>query len=186
MRRMWRARNPAKAAEFTRTAERLQQERAAAVPVVRILRRMVAARMSSSVPAEWVTVGVAEKLSDAFREMLPHAPEQARALAECAVGVAGRLDGSYPEIIRAAALAQAWTDLATADCRNGDPETALQSLDRADAALRGHPALGHDQAVVRMTRATALHALGRGDEALARECAAVVRRARGRAAHGGM
>jgi hypothetical protein len=167
MRRMGRAANPAKAAEFTRTAERLQRERAAAVPVVRMIRRMVAARISFSVPPEWVTAGVAEKLSDAVREVLPDAPGQGRALAECAVAVAGRLDGSYPGIIRAATLAHAWAAVAAADCRDGHPETALPSLDRADEALRGQRGLGHDQAIVDMVRAAALHALGRGKEAAA-------------------
>lgn len=165
---LWRARDAAKAAELARAAERLKQERAAAVAVVRTIRRMVAAGVAVDLPAEWITAGLAEKLSEACSEIVGHAPAHARTLAEYELEVANRLDASsYPRRARAAAVACAWTDLAVAHCQGGDPGAALVAFDRADEALREGRGTAHDRAVVDVARATTLHALGRHAEALA-------------------
>lgn len=162
-----RPRDVANAAEFKRVADQLRQERLTAERVVPMIRRMVAARVPVSLPAEWIMVGVAEKLSEACGEVVAHSPAEARALAECGLTVASRLSDSYPQIIWAGTVARAWTDLAAAQCAGGDARTALASLDRADEALGDRGVFAHDRAIVDVARAVTLHALGRDEEALA-------------------
>lgn len=145
---------------------RLKRERAAAVAVVRTIREMVAAGKAVSPPAaEWVTVGVAELLSEAFREVADRSRIQARALAECALEVASRLDESYPPEERALALTIAWMDLATADLRDGAARAALKCLDEAEEALRAQPDPDPQRAAIHISRASVLHAVGRDREA---------------------
>ncbi len=138
----------------------------AADAVVRRICEMVAAGEAVSPPSpEWVTAGVADALSDAFSEALDHSRIQARALAECELAVASRLDASYPADVRASALTLAWMNLATADLNDAAPRAALKCVEQAEEALRGHPNPGPDRATVDVARATVLHTLGRDHEA---------------------
>lgn len=144
----------------------MTRERAAAVAIVRTIREMVEAGKAISPPApEWVTAGVAEELGEAFGEVADRSRRQARAIAECELAIANQLDDSYPEEVRIAALAIAWTNLGTTDLLDGAPRAALRCLEEADRALGEHPDTAPLRASVDLSRASVLHTLGRAQEA---------------------
>jgi tetratricopeptide (TPR) repeat protein len=145
---------------------RLTAERAAAVGIVRTIRELLEAGKAISPPApEWVTVGVAEELAEAFGEVSDSSRRQARAIAECELAIATQLDDSYPPEARSAALAVAWTNLGTADLLDGAPRAALKCLDEADRALGHNPETASLHGSVDLSRASVLHAVGRNGEA---------------------
>lgn len=145
---------------------RLTAERDAAVGIVRTIRELLEAGKAISPPApEWVTAGVAEELGQAFGEVSDLSRRQARAIAECELAIATQLDDSYPAETRIAALAVAWTNLATADLLDAAPRAALKCLDEADRALGDDPDVAPLRASVDVSRASVLHTVGRDDEA---------------------
>jgi tetratricopeptide (TPR) repeat protein len=70
--------------------------------------------------------------------------------------------------------ASAWKEVANAHRYRGQYEAATRALDAADKLLVGAAALGHDRAIIRLTRALTLSEQDRGPEALdlIRECMA--------------
>ena len=154
-------------AEFGRLWRQLEEERAAAKPIVRGISRLPSAYLAEEIRREWMTVGFVEELSNAARELVARGPAKCAALAELATRIAAVLDvAAYPSILRAQTAARAWKELANAYRYGSRCEAALAALNRADAALAGESAAAHDRAVLDLARATTLRDVGRAAEAL--------------------
>jgi tetratricopeptide (TPR) repeat protein len=152
--------------EFVRIAEQLQQERAAARPILEFIRRNPAVYADDKLPQHWRTLGMVGELAEAARELVQQAPGDSLSMARLAIAIARDLDPSYPRVMRAQFTAAAWKELANAHRYRSEYDAALHALDRADAEIRNESALGYDNAVLALARATTLRELDRLPEAL--------------------
>src|SRR5258708_32119990 len=166
-RRMSRTR-PMGAEDYARIAARLEAERAAAAPVVRQLAAALDEHWDREIPPEWRQVGFVQELTAAAREALQRDAQATLTLAQFAIVVAGGLPAAaaYPEAIRIQAEAGAWKEVANAHRYRSEYEAALRALDVADGRLAGAAGLGHDRAVMRLTRALVLADQDQAGEAL--------------------
>lgn len=153
-------------AEFISVAGRLERERAAARPIVEMVRRNAAAYVGREVPEEWRTAGMVEQLTSAAREMVQQIPAESAVLSTLAAEIAADLDTTYPGVLRSQLLAGALKELANAHRFRSEYESALRAIDRADEALADHPALTYNRAVLALARGTTLRDLERLPEAL--------------------
>ncbi|HEY0157435.1 MAG TPA: tetratricopeptide repeat protein [Thermoanaerobaculia bacterium] len=147
-------------ARFAKFEARFATERELAAPYVETIRH----DPPSAPPPGWITLGFAYELCGAAHEA--STPAESAALAQLAIGVAERLDDSYPRVARRHILARAWKELAHAHRTRGKHADALAALDRANAAIGDEAALGWDETVVTLCRATTLSNLHRHEEAL--------------------
>lgn len=167
--------DPARMAEFAATARKLQQERETAAGVV--------TRLLSETPyAEWPKLGGREELrnSGALEKLGQEAvtrrhtnPLESLAIASLATAIADALpDDTYPPIVMAQLRAHAWKDRALVLCNIARYAEALDAASRAERVLAPFGTLAHDQAIVRLVRASMLQEIQRFDEALGyvREC----------------
>jgi tetratricopeptide (TPR) repeat protein len=119
------------------------------------------------------TAGGVETLCDVSTDVRDRDPAGALVLTDAAVAIANRLS-AYPVTLLAILRGTAWRQRATALRYLGRFPEALESLDRAEAALDESMATAFDLARVMYVRATVLFEMSRHEEALvlARESAA--------------
>jgi tetratricopeptide (TPR) repeat protein len=172
--------DPARVAEFAETARRLQRERAVSEEIATAALREKPREMwrQLATRAELQTSGVLEWLGREVEQRRSRDPMEALALAELATSIADAIaPDSYPPIIVAQLRAHAWKDRGQALSYLARYDEALLALDQAENELDPFGSLGHDRAIVRFCRATALQHLRRFDEAreLLHECRQVFR-----------
>jgi tetratricopeptide (TPR) repeat protein len=162
--------DPARVAEFTATARKLQQEREGAAGV--------AARLLGAMPyAEWPGLaereelrnsGALDELSREVASRVDRVPLESLAIAELATKIADSLAAdAYPVVVLAQIRAQAWKDRGLAFCYLARHSDALAAFDRAEQFLQPFGTLAHDRAIVRLARATTLQEANRYDESIA-------------------
>lgn len=171
--------DPAKLAEFTATARRLQQEREASVDIVDRL-------LAETPREEWHTLatrkemlnnGVLERLGQ-LAESMEGEPQHALAIAELETRIADAIpDDAYPRVMLAQMRANAWKDRGQALCYLSRPDESLAALEEAVKRLSPFVVLAHDLAIANFVRAIVLQHLRRFAEsqALLAECREVFR-----------
>jgi tetratricopeptide (TPR) repeat protein len=168
-RRTYRAPDPARMAEFTATARRLQHERESAAEVVQ---RLLRETPKNEWPwlarrTELHTNGALEELGKRINALIDREPREVLVIAEVASIIADSIaDDAYPSVVLAQMRAQAWSDRARALDYLARYDEALAALDRAAEYLKPFATLAHDLATVGYVRATTLQNLNRYDESL--------------------
>jgi tetratricopeptide (TPR) repeat protein len=108
-----------------------------------------------------------ERLSKEVHTAIDRQPQEALDLSALGVAIAEALrDGQYPPVVLAQIRAHAWKDRAQALAFNGHYDSALESINRADAILTNFGTAAHDRAIVRLVKATVFQYLRRFDDAL--------------------
>jgi tetratricopeptide (TPR) repeat protein len=171
--------DPARLAEFTATARRLQHERESSIAIVdRLLAETPRGQWPSLAACEeLLTNGALERLGQ-LADNLERDPGQALAIAELATRIADAIpDDAYPKVMLAQMRAHAWKDRGRALCYLSRHEESLAALEEAVRRLLPFVVLAHDLAVVNFVRAVVLQHLRRFHEAqaLLAECRAVFR-----------
>lgn len=171
--------DPARLAEFTATARRLQQEREASVEIVdRLLRETPRAQwLTLADRQELRTNGALESLAR-LADTLERDPVGALTIAELATRIADAIpEDAYPGVMLAQMRAHAWKDRGRALCYLSRHQESLAALEEAVKRLSPFAVLAHDLAVVNFVRAVVLQHLRRFAEAqgLLAECRAVFR-----------
>jgi tetratricopeptide (TPR) repeat protein len=171
--------DPARLAEFTATARRLQEERDSSIAIVdRLLRETPRAQwLTLADRAELHTNGALERLGQ-LADCLERDPSEALAIAALATGIADLIpDDAYPGVMLAQMRAHAWKDRGRALCYLSRHEESLAALEEAVKRLSPFVVLAHDLAVVNFVRAVVLQHLRRFAEAqaLLADCRAVFR-----------
>jgi tetratricopeptide (TPR) repeat protein len=170
--------DPAKLAEFTATAKRLQAEREMAGIVDRLLAETPRTAWHTLVEREdMLNNGVLERLAQ-LAESFEEDPQYALAIAELATDIADAIpDHAYPRVMLAQMRANAWKDRGQALCYLSRPEESLAALDEAVKRLSPFAVLAHDLAVVQFVRAIVLQHLRRFAEsqAILAECREIFR-----------
>ncbi len=170
--------DPAKLAEFTATAKRLQEEREAAVVVDALLAETPRDEWQTLIEREEMrTNGALERLGQ-LADSLEHDAQRALAIAHLSVRVADAIpDDQYPIVVLAQMRAHAWKDYGRALCYLSRHEEALGALEEAVKRLRCIAVLTHDMAIVNFVRAIVLQHLRRFQEAYAclAECREIFR-----------
>ncbi|HEX7150516.1 MAG TPA: hypothetical protein VF618_03435 [Thermoanaerobaculia bacterium] len=157
-------------AEFAALARRLEAERAGAASMLEhALRTTPVERWDSLVQRpELRTNGTIERLAELVNTELTRNPRHAEKLARFAVAIAEKIaDDAYPRVTIAQIRGSAWKDygkVLSYLARHGE---ALQSFDRAEAALDGLRAdLAHDRSIIHLNRAITLSEMGQHQQAL--------------------
>lgn len=161
--------SPERVAEFAAAARRIVVERTNAADVVTQLLRETPREewLSLATRPELQNNGALEQLSREIDAAVRRQPEDALPLSALAAVIADSIpDGRYPSVITAQMRAHAWKDRAQALMFNGKHEEAFSAVERAEEALAPFGTVAHDRAVVELTKANVLQALGHFDEAL--------------------
>lgn len=154
------------AAAFARLARMIERERETARPIVAGLRRAIDEVWDRDVPAQWRTLGFVEELLATSRGTLDEDPAASVALAQLGLVVVTTIPrDAYPRPLALQLEIAVWKELATARRFRSEYDSALRALDAADRRLDEAPALGHDRAIVQLTRAIVLREMNRLDEA---------------------
>ncbi|MGN6183225.1 MAG: tetratricopeptide repeat protein [Thermoanaerobaculia bacterium] len=165
--------DPAKLAEFTATAKRLQEEREAAVVVDALLAETPRDEWQTLIEREEMrTNGALERLGQ-LAAGLEQDPLQALRIAELATDIADTLpETTYPHVMLAQMRANAWKDRGQALCYLSRTDEALSALEEAVKRLSNCMVLSHDMAVVNFVRAIVLQHVRRFGESqtLLAEC----------------
>lgn len=152
--------SPEAALRLARLAQRVEQERVAAKPVVARLKASIRTDelWDRQVPERWCTVGVVQELSAAAGDTLAVDPVTAEALARYALVVVHSIAvAEYPRTLLQSVEAEAWKELASAHRLQSKYDAALRALDAADRCVSDAPALGYDRAVLQFARSLVLN-----------------------------
>lgn len=150
--------------DMLRMARTLDYERQIAVPVIEELLAMPSLP-SRPYSQAWISAGMVTALADAVRDTASKSPERGAQLAHLATVIAAALDDTYPRVIRAGSIAQAWKEVANVRRYQNQYEAALEALDVADRALDEVPGAEHDQAILVFARATVYSDMRRSADA---------------------
>lgn len=172
--------DPERLREFAETGRRLQRERAEAAAVVeQVLKEIPAERWPALAERpDLQTCGALERLGNFVAETLDRDPRHALQVAELAVSVAEAIPpNAYPEVVAAQLRAHAWKDVGQAFAYLARYTEAFEAFDRAESGIVSYGSLGHDIAIIRFARASALQEVDRHEESmtLLAECKRIFR-----------
>jgi len=162
--------NPARLAEFTRTALRLAREREeAAGPIERMLRDLPSTEWPGLAEREELrSSGALDRLSAEISTRMESEPQEALALSTLSTAIAETLAAdAYPAVMLAQLRAQAWKDRAGVLRYLHRNAEALEAVERAEGILQRFPGAAHDRAVAAFVKATILQQVDRFEESLA-------------------
>ncbi|HEY6844502.1 MAG TPA: tetratricopeptide repeat protein [Thermoanaerobaculia bacterium] len=151
---------------YLRTIARISEERKAAQPIVRAVRKSGRDLWDTDIPQSWRTAGFVQELTAAAYDLLETDPRASLTLAQIALAIAASIPaGTYEAPVQAQIEGTAWREIGTAHKYLSEYDASLRAYDAAHRAFASANALAHDDAIVDFARAIVFVDLDRFDDA---------------------